>query len=904
VKIRWWWALVLVTAALGQNHEAAATALLQKHCLGCHNGTARTAGLSLESRGEALAKLAAVKDRVVRGQMPPGQPLTERDRQVIAAWVDGGAPWAAPLAARKRAGADWWSLQPLRAASGSIAGSIDTWIDQALQAKGLTANGEADRRTLIRRVTFDVTGLPPTPEDVEAFVGDNAPGAYEKLVDRLLASTAYGERWGRHWMDVIRFGESHGYEQNHLRADAWPFRDYIIRSFNEDKPYDRLMLEHLAGDVVGAGDPAVEIGTAFLVAGPHDTVGNQNEAARRQQRADDLDDMIIATSSAFLGLTVGSARCDDHKFDPIQQRDYYRVAALLNGVVHAGREMATPDERARHRAQAEPLERRLKEAASRLAEIREEAEPSIAAQREAILAPYRPAVNSQLTEEKFERPVRARWLRLRIHKGAAAGLEEIEVWAGGVNVAAGARAVASSTRVADGNAEAYAAALLTDGKFDRRWFAAAPAADVTIEWKEPAMVERVTWSRDRAGGFQGRFASVPVSEYDLEVSFDGQAWTRVASHEGRLPPQPDQVERLLLLAVTSRGAEYLQAERDRQAAQAELARLPKLPTAYAGRLEQPKEPVYLLKGGNVMNRGDAVVPESLSTLPFAPFTVPEDRPEGERRVALARWLGDARNPLTARVMANRLWHYHFGRGLVGTPSDFGFNGERPTHPELLDYLASRLLAYGWRLKPLHREILLSAAYRRASTLVEAQARVDAESRLLWRYPPQRLSAEAIRDTILAVSGKLDRRMGGPGFHLFRYTVDNVATYFPAEKFGPETYRRAVYQTAARSVRSELLGQYDCPDSSLPEPKRIVTTSPLQALALMNNVFVLDQAAHLAARLESEAAPGGRVARAFALAFGRAPTASETTAADALIREHGLTAFARALLNANELIYVM
>jgi hypothetical protein len=258
------------------------------------------------------------------------------------------------------------------------------------------------------------------------------------------------------------------------------------------------------------------------------------------------------------------------------------------------------------------------------------------------------------------------------------------------------------------------------------------------------------------------------------------------------------------------------------------------------------------------------------------------------------------------VLANRIWHYHFGRGIDGTPSDFGFQGEAPSHPALLDYLALRLLAYGWRLKPLHREILLSQAYRQSSAYDEGKARVDAEARLLWRYPPQRLTAEAIRDAILAVAGTLDGRMGGPGFHLFRYTVDNVATYYPLERFGPETFRRAVYQTAARSVRSELLGQYDCPDSSLPEPKRSVTTSPLQALALFNNSFVIEQAERLAERLRREAGadPARQVDRAFLLAFGRPAESGERAAAAALVERHGLAAFCRALFNANEFIYVM
>jgi Protein of unknown function (DUF1549) len=361
-------------------------------------------------------------------------------------------------------------------------------------------------------------------------VRDPSSDTYEKLVDRLLASPAYGERWGRHWMDVIRFGESHGYEQNHLRPNAWPFRDYLIRSFNEDKPFDRLILEHLAGDVIAADDPQRAVGSAFLVAGPHDTVGNQNEAASRQQRADDLDDMINATASAFLGLTVSCARCHDHKFDPIEQRDYYRMAAIFNGVRHGDRDFVSPAEQARDRALREPIEKELESTAANLDAIRNAAKTTVAEQREAILSKYRPPVDNRLTEERFA-PARARYLRLRIGRtatGGAAGLEELEVWSGERNVALAAKITASSTRKADDNAEAYSAALLNDGKFDRRWFAASGGeVTLTVELRQQEAVDRVSWSLDRAGGFQGKFAGSPISEYVIEISDTaGDVWRR------------------------------------------------------------------------------------------------------------------------------------------------------------------------------------------------------------------------------------------------------------------------------------------------------------------------------------------------------------------------------------------
>ncbi|MBI4902703.1 MAG: DUF1553 domain-containing protein [Acidobacteria bacterium] len=917
--------LLAVPLLCAGNDETLATALVQKHCLTCHNTTARMGGLVLDSREAALkggkngpalipgnAAASPLVKLVREGKMPAGGPLLGADRDLLARWVNAGAPWSAKLTTneRKRTDLTWWSLQPLRQAD--PAATIDRYLIAAMAAKGLSPSPPADRRTLIRRVTFDLTGLPPTPEEFDAFLNDNSTTAYEHLVDRLLASPAYGERWGRHWMDVIRFGESHGYEQNHLRPNAWPFRDYVIRSFNEDKPYDRMILEHLAGDRIAPSDPNIEVGTGFLVAGPHDTVNNSNEAAKRQQRADDLDDMINATASAFLGLTVNCAKCHDHKFDPIQQADYYRMAALLNGARFADRELATADDKAKYKAAIAPLDRDIKEVAVHLDVIKKDAAPHLAEQREGIIANHRPAVNALFTEESFP-TAEARFIRLRINAtstGGPAGLDEIEVWSGGSNIAVGAKAIATSTRKADDDTEAYSARHLTDGKFDQRWFAAdARPVNIEIELPRQQAIQKVSWSRDRMGGFQGRFDGPIPEDYRLDLSLDGRDWKEVASSAGRIPARPDKLEQFLLLAVLNAQdrARYNKLRAQQTALQKRIAAVTKPPTAYIGRFEQPDTPIYLLKRGNVMDRGDIIAPASLTTLSqtLPAFTLDADAPEGERRLALARWIAHPKNPLTPRVMANRLWHYHFGHGIVDTPSDFGYNGGRPTHPELLDYLAERLIHYGWRLKPLHKEILMSAAYQQSSAFEETKARIDNDSRYLWRYPPRRLEAEAIRDAILATTGKLDRHMGGPGFHLFRYTVDNVATYYPLEKFAADTFRRSVYQTAARSVRSEMLGQYDCPDSSLPEPRRIITTTPLQALALLNNTFILDQAGYFAQRLEREAAsPAVQVERAFQLAFGRPPEPNESAAALSLIRDHGLAAFCRALLNANEFVYVM
>ena len=309
-----------------------------------------------------------------------------------------------------------------------------------------------------------------------------------------------------------------------------------------------------------------------------------------------------------------------------------------------------------------------------------------------------------------------------------------------------------------------------------------------------------------------------------------------------------------------------------------------------------------------MKPGKIVSPGNLSALAdlLPPFELPPEAPESERRLALARWITHDQNALTARVLANRIWHYHFGTGVVATPNDFGFNGARPTHPELLDWLAGRVQMLGWRWKPFHKEIMMSMTYRQSSRHVAEFAEIDSDTRYLWRFPPRRLEAETIRDSILAVSGKLDLRMGGPGFRLYRYTVDNVATYYPQEEFGELTFRRAVYHQNVRAVKPGLLGPFDCPDSALSTPRREVTTSPLQALTLLNGRFSLQQAVFLAERLAAEAGqrPGAQVDRAFGLAFGRVPEAGEREAAIGLVERHGLAVFCRALINSNEFIYVM
>ncbi len=640
---------------------------------------------------------------------------------------------------RSKADRSWWSLQPLHAQeppaegipSGWGANPIDRFIDLKLAAANLKPNPPADRRTIIRRLAYDLTGLPPTPAEIDAFVHDDSPDSYEKLVDQLLASPRYGEQFGRQWLDVVRFGESTGFEVNHVIDNAWPYRDYVIRSFNEDKPFDRFIEEQLAGDSLAPGDPNVEIGLAFLVCGPVDIVGNADPVQAAQIRADGVDEMIRTAGEALLGLTIGCARCHDHKFDPIMQRDYYSLYATLAGVFHGDRIVASDTQQREHADKLAVLESKKK----------------------------------HLQEEK-------------------------------------------------------------------------------------------------------------------------------AAQE-KLPTADQQ-----LAAINQQLAEV-----DRQ-----IASLPALPNLPVGHFEQPAAEQCIFERGDAQRKGEHVVPASLSTLQDATkgYELAADVQEKDRRLRIARWMVAADNPLTPRVIVNRLWQHHFGTGIIATPNDFGYMGERPSHPELLDWLAQKLIDDGWRLKPLQKLIVMSQAYRQASTFRKDGANVDADSRLLWRFPPHRLSAEEIRDTMLYIAGVLNDKMGGPGFRLYQYSRDNVATYTPLDSFGPETYRRAVYHQNARASRVDLLSDFDVPDCAYSAARRTSTTTPSQALVLMNHSFTLAMSKSLAERLTKTAGTEETTAQvdgAFKLAFGRSPTASEMAAATALIDRYGLRAFCRAILNSSEMIYV-
>lgn len=778
---------------------------------------------------------------------------------------------------------------------------VDRFILSRLEREQIAPSPEAERVTLIRRLKFDLLGLPPTPDEVAAFVADQSPSAYERLVDRYLASPHFGERWARHWLDVVRFAESHGFEMNQPRPNAWPYRDYLIRAFNEDKPYDRFVKEQLAGDLLHA-----DAATGFLVAGPWDQVKSPDVGLTLQQRADELNDMVSVAGSAFLGLTIGCARCHDHKFDPVSQVDYHAVKAIFAGVQHGERPIANPPGMPERRKKAEIAERELLDVERRLLDLEPLADPS-------AKSPRRSAVNARGNVERFA-PASAKFVRFTVLKTNALEpcIDELEVFAAGSalkNVALGAK------RSSSGNysgSPIHKLEHINDGKYgnSHSWISNESGKGwVELEFPQAATINRISWARDREGKFADRLAI----EYRVEIAIEPGKWRTAASSSDRVPFGKDGS------APLSGEQKSLIARRDKL--QKRLTELRQIPAIYAGRFTAA-EPVHRLHRGDPMQKREPVGPGSPAEFGRR-LQLPESTPDPKRRLAFAEWIVDASNPLTARVIVNRLWHYHFGQGLVATPSDFGRNGAKASHPDLLDWLAGELIRSGWRLKHIHWLIVMSSTYRQISTIADFGMRiadsksknlqsafgnpqsVDHDNRLLWRMNRRRLEAEPLRDAMLAVSGKLDTRMGGPGFDLFEPNTNYVKVYNPKQEFGPAEWRRLIYQSKPRMQLDDTFGSFDCPDGGQVAPRRNSSTTPLQALNLLNSRFLVQQSGFFAQRVQREAGsdPRAQVRRAFLLAFQREPRPNEIPEAVALVGEHGIIALCRALLNANEFVYV-
>jgi cytochrome c553 len=764
--------------------------LLAQRCAMCHGATGGAGGVSLTSY-TGVAKVLASVPAVVSGEKPrmpkSGSPLTAAQVAMLTRWIAEGA--------KNDSVSDvWWSLRPLSKAAppAGAANPIDAFVLAKLREKGLTPSPEADRRTLIRRLTYDLHGLPPSWEEIQAFVNDRQPDAYERLVDRLLASPRYGERWGRHWLDVVHYGESHGYDKDKARRTAWPYRDYIIRSFNEDKPYTRFVKEQLAGDVLFPGDPQGVVALGMIAAGPWDYVGNaelrDGTTDRKIARLLDGDDMVMTVMSGLASNTVHCARCHNHKFDPIPQEDYYSLQAVFAGVDRADRPY--------------------------------DDDPAVYQRRLPLLAERRAAMLS---------------LRPFQDKKESTSTPEIEALSKQIQ------------QLREENAE----------KPDEE---KRKQADALGE-KRKALVEAALDDATRKG----------IEE-----------WTaKLADVDKRLAELPKP--KLVYAAANT------------------------FDTIGTFRFAPGPRPVYLLARGNVDAPQNLVQPGALTAVSALPsrFQVDTDN-EGARRAALAAWLTDPKNPLTWRSIANRIWHYHFGAGIVDSPNDFGHMGSLPTHPELLDWLAGQLIENGGSMKTLHRLIVTSATYKQTSANNAANAKTDADNRFLWRMNRARLDAESVRDSALAISGKLDLTMGGPSAEQFWFKDDHSPTY-DYTKFdvdSPASYRRSVYRFVVRSVPDPLMDRLDCPDPSLMTGKRNITLTAIQALALLNNPLFVRQSEHLAERVQLLAQDlPGQIDWVFRLSLGRDPKAGEKAELATYAKQYGLANACRVMLNSNEFLFV-
>lgn len=884
--------------------------LLEKHCYSCHGPDKQKSGLRFDIRAEALRGGDSHAPNIVPGKaasspliefittqdedqrMPPKGPgLSPTETALLSRWIDEGAEWPQGLdvaqAVDKR---DHWAFKPVAAPKDS---DIDSLIRDRLKQNKLDLSPEADRRTLLRRLHLVLHGLPPTPEQVEAFIKDSSADAYEKRVDELLASPRYGERWARHWLDVIAFGETHGFEVNTPRANAWPYRDYVIQALNKDTPYPQFMLEQLAGDSVGQ-----DAATGFMVACAALLPGQigKDDESKAKARQDELNDMVSTVGGAFLGLTLHCARCHDHKFDPVSQADYYGLQAVFSGVRHGERPLKSAEAKKFEEEQATLLPR-LAAATHRLVKF----------DTLAGTGPKRAVVHPHRNADVFT-PVQTNKLRFTVLATSENNrhepcLDELEIYTPeGKNIAlaaVGAKATASSSM----DSAKHRLVHLNDGQYgnSRSWISRTKGSGwVQVEFSKLEKVEAVVWGRDRLDQFKDRLAV----EYRIEVADASGRWVKVSDTSDRQPyTSAKSALSLKEPADAARVADWHEARGALSSLEQKLVAAFSGPMIYAGRFEAPA-PSFRLSRGDVTQPKEEVPPGAVTSL-GPPLQLTKDMPDQQRRLSLARWLADPANPLPARVLVNRLWQHHFGEGLVNTPNDFGRNGAAPTHPELLDWLAQEFTNNGWSIKHMQKRLVMSRTWRQSSAPRPDGLAADAQTRLLWRYPPRRAEAEIVRDSMLAAAGTLDLKMGGPGFSVFAPNSNYVRVYDPKPEFGPEEWRRMIYMTKVRVAQDATFGSFDCPDAGQSQPKRSRSTTAIQALSLFNSGFVTQQAEFLTTRLSRETGsePEAQIRRAFALVFQRQPDADELKTCTALVSQHGLPALGRVLLNTNEFLFI-
>jgi hypothetical protein len=964
--------------------------LIVSRCIRCHSGTESKGGLDLSTRISALkggengsaftpgnADESLLFQRVVDDEMPPKSPLTDDEKALLSAWIGKGASWPEqPIdpfrkSTSKSAGFDWWSFRPVPSdfsdmlrSKNTEANPIDTFVDRELVRRNLNPNRRMSPRGLIRRLSFDLTGLPPSPELVAAFESDPSDTHYLKIVDQLLSSPRFGERWARHWLDVVRYGESTGFERNEPNYTLWPYRDWVVKAINDDMPYDRFARMQLASDLEVTG-PEGAASSAFLVAGVHNTVIGVSLRMRLLARQDELEETIGTLGQTFLGLTVQCARCHDHKFDPISSREYYGMIAAIDGVQHGEKVFEDPDAQIRRA----DLEARIKTASDRIAELERNAREKMARTTEPRALPNKNlpkpfamwtfdngpedeagSLHGQLIgNAKIESGAllldgKTGWFRTPTLRKYL-GVKTFEAWV--MSDAPGQRGGGVISLQSDDGS--IFDAIVYGEQEPRRWMAGSDGFVRTSSFRGPEESElsdrpihvAMVWDKDgvvtayRDGlpyglPYKTTMAKFPANETHIAIGlrhlpaggnhlFRGRV-LRAAVYDRALDPA--EIARSATRESGVISAEemeshlgpndviaYREFRRDRQKLTKELAQLvatPK-PKIYSVRTTERPEPMRIHLRGDVTEFGPEVSPAGLKALGAGyDWNLPPDANDTDRRTRLAAWITSPANPTFPRVIVNRLWHHHFGTGIVETPNDFGFNGGRPSHPELLDFLARKLIENGYRLKPIHRLIVTSEAYKRSSDHHPDNARIDASGKYLWRHNPNRLEGEAIRDSMLLISGSSNPSMGGPGFLDVSVTPNNGTTYYePIDSSVPELQRRTIYRFSPRGGRSTLLDSFDCPDAATTSPRRNVTTTPLQALSLLHSDFAVRMARETAHRIETEViSPGSaRIDRAWMLVLQRLPDETERKISLELAGKHGLWAVVLGLFNANEFVVV-
>ncbi len=898
-------------AAATEFFEKSVRPLLVKHCYECHAAGEANGGLTLDSRdgvlrggdsGPAVVPgnpeksllIEAVRYQNPDVQMPPQNRLAAADVAVLERWVSIGAPdprvasaeatAPAPVGMSLEEGRNFWSFRPVVKPqvphvtnSSWVQTPIDAFVLARLEAEGMEPAPRADKRTLIRRVTFNLTGLPPSPEEVDAFLSDHSPDAFLKVVERLLESPHYGVRWGRHWLDVARYADSNGLDENLAFGNAWRYRDYVVEAFNQDKPFDQFLIEQIAGDLLPGADQASKTATGFLVLGAKVLA----EPDREKLEMDTIDEQLDTIGKAVWGMTLGCARCHDHKFDPLKQSDYYSLAAIFKstrtfaetntGAIKHWHEhsFASDSDREKLKNIDAAISEKKKAASSfrstAMAKLRTEARTKAA---EYLAAAAQFHASMPLSEvEAIAKPLglHPRILHhCRLHLAYHPDDAFLQAW------------------------HQFAAEHDHEGieRHYRSLFAEAEAAWAAVKKEDPKA----------AALADSRLESARAALYDPSGFL-------------AVPNKPE------FAFDTETLAEYYRL--------AEEARLlessaPDLPTAMGvtdGDIHA-RQPILIR--GNHRNPGMEVargVPQVMLA-PQESLELPADQ---SGRLELARWIAHPSHPLTARVYVNRVWRWHFGAGLVASTENFGKLGELPTHPELLDWLSSHFVESGWSTKDLHRLILASSTYQMASShRREAEnSRVDPENRLLWKFRLQRLEAEAIRDAMLAVSDRLDPSFGGKSIPLRNRQFVFDHTSIDHTKY--DSLRRAMYLPVVRNNLYTLFEQFDFPDPTMPTGSRNATVVAPQALWMLNSDLVLDSAESWAKKLHEM--PGDdvdRIQRAYVKALGRTPTSDETRRALAFLevptnpanpvaketeRQAAWALFCHSLFASNEFIYL-